>query len=460
LRDLRKENPQASEADLKEAVKSAVQAMINKARGPRRRADTQQATAESEAPRDTTRLPETRRVTRQDVPGPPSGRMLRGAESEVEQTHNYISRVGYNLHEAIWNRDAELIRSYRRALHSGIARAHETTKREAGARGWDPAAVDCMMREVEESTETLLPAGERVLMKLEEEARANWEERAIHQATQVTNLAGEAFETLSENRWSRRDCLEYQEELDWAMRTFRRICNEVDTASMSAKMRRTARARLDQVNSEYQRATRVVERLLQAHGGEYREEQKRRDNFRAGRTPDSRTECEDSIPMERRSTLPVNEILAAERRERSWESAAVPEGWSHPSAADRGREVGDLDMAGLNIGAPSRLRRGGRALPPTDASTPLGGDSGELPRTYSSSSARADYRRRLELNAQVSDEDIFFRREMNYLERGVGGFSSLQRAGAGESRGSPPVHQQDESVYATASEAGSERGRR
>ncbi len=51
---------------------------------------------------------------------------------------------------------------------------------------------------------------------------------------------------------------------------------EVDTASLSAKMRRTARARLDQVNGEYQRATRVVERLLQAHGGGYREEQKRR----------------------------------------------------------------------------------------------------------------------------------------------------------------------------------------
>jgi hypothetical protein len=49
---------------------------------------------------------------------------------------------------------------------------------------------------------------------------------------------------------------------------------------------------------------------------------------------------------------------------------------------------------------------------------------------------------------------------MNYPERGVGGFSSLQRAGEGESRGSPPVHQQDESEYATASEAGSERGRR
>ncbi len=67
---------------------------------------------------------------------------------------------------------------------------------------------------------------------------------------------------------------------------------------------------------------------------------------------------------------------------------------------------------------------------------------------------------RLELNAQDSDEDILFRREMNYPERGTGGLSSLRRAGAGENRGSPPAHQQDESEYATASEAGSERGRR
>jgi hypothetical protein len=118
---------------------------------------------------------------------------------------------------------------------------------------------------------------------------------------------------------------------------------------------------------------------------------------------------ESSIPMERRSTLPVTEILAAERQERSWESATVPGRWGHPSAADRGREVNDLDMAGLNIGAPMRLQRGGRALPPAGASTPLGGDSGELPRTYSGSSARADYRRRLELNTQDSDEDVLFR---------------------------------------------------
>jgi hypothetical protein len=173
------ENPHASEGDLKEAVKGAVQAMIAKARGQRRRADTQRVAAESDTPRDVARFPETCRMTRQDVPGPPSGRMLRGAESEVEQMHNYISRIGCNLHEAIRNCDADLIRSYRRALHSGIARAHETTNREAGARGWDPAAVDCMLQEVEESTATLLPEAEQVLLELEEEARANWAERAV-----------------------------------------------------------------------------------------------------------------------------------------------------------------------------------------------------------------------------------------------------------------------------------------
>jgi hypothetical protein len=239
---------------------------------------------------------------------------------------------------------------------------------------------------------------------------------------------------------------------------------------MPAKMRRVARARLDRVNHEYQRATRVVERLLQAHGGRqeerhppagggHREERKYRDDFGAGRAPDQRMEYEDSIPMERRPTLPVTEILAAERQERSWESAPVPGRLGHPSVADRGRGIGDLGMAGLNIGAPARLQRGGRALLATGASTPLGGGSGELPRTYSGSSARADYRRRLELNTQDSDEDVLFRQEMNYPERGAGGFSGLWRAGAGENRASPPVQQLDVSEYVTASEAGSERGR-
>ncbi len=163
---------------------------------------------------------------------------------------------------------------------------------------------------------------------------------------------------------------------------------------------------MSQVNSEHQRATRVVERLLQAHGSEYREKQKRRDNFRASRAPDSSTECEDSIPMERRSTSPVSEILATKRQERSWESMAVQGGWSQPGLVARSRGVGDLDMAGLNISAPMRLQRGGRALPPTDASTPLGRDSGELPRAYSGSSTRADYRQRLELKPRTETRTL------------------------------------------------------
>ena len=133
-------------------------------------------------------------------------------------------------------------------------------------------------------------------------------------------------------------------------------------------MRRMACARLDRVNSEYQRATRVVERLLQAHGGRqegrrppagggYRKEQKYRDDFGVGRAPDQRMEYEDSIPMERRPTLPVKEILAAERQERSWESATVPGRWGHPSIADRGRGLGDLGMAGLNIASREEAER-------------------------------------------------------------------------------------------------------
>ena len=97
---------------------------------------------------------------------------------------------------------------------------------------------------------------------------------------------------------------------------------------MPAKMRRMARARKDQVNHAYQPATRVVERLLQAHGGRQeerhppasggqRDERKYRDEFGARHSSEQRMEYEDSIPIERQPTLLATEILAAERQERS-----------------------------------------------------------------------------------------------------------------------------------------------
>jgi hypothetical protein len=44
-----------------------------------------------------------------------------------------------------------------------------------------------------------------------------------------------------------------------------------------------------------------------------------------------------------------------------------------------------------------------------------------------------DYRQRLELNTQDSDEDVLFLQEMRYPKRGAGGFSNLRRTG-GEQR--------------------------
>jgi hypothetical protein len=169
LETLVEENPQASSVDLKEAAECAMQALIAKnAKEQHRKPGTRQTVAAFKVQREALHLLKLRRAARQDIPGPPSGRMLLGAESKVEQMHNFISGIGTNPHEAIGNRDADLIRSYCRALNSGIACIHQAANREADARWWDPVTVNGMLQEVEESTATLLPAAEQVLQELEE----------------------------------------------------------------------------------------------------------------------------------------------------------------------------------------------------------------------------------------------------------------------------------------------------
>jgi hypothetical protein len=181
---------------------------------------------------------------------------------------------------------------------------------------------------------------------------------------------------------------------------------------MPAKMRRAARARQERVNHEYQRASRVVERLLRAHGGRpearhlpagngRRDERKYRDEFNTGHMPEERMEYEDSVPLDKLSTLPVADVLCAERQEQSWERAPGSR-WFQPTVTDRSRGIGDLGMVGLHIGEPARLQRGGRTLQPDGASTLQGGGPGEITSTYSGSSARVDYRRRLELSKRNS----------------------------------------------------------
>ncbi len=88
-------------------------------------------------------------------------------------------------------------------------------------------AVDGMLQEVEVSTAILLPAAEQVYCK-------NLRRESSLPCHTSHQLGRPGIDTLSENRWSRRDCTEYQEELDWVMRTFRRVCDEFDILSLLA----------------------------------------------------------------------------------------------------------------------------------------------------------------------------------------------------------------------------------
>jgi hypothetical protein len=101
-------------------------------------------------------------------------------------------------------------------------------------------------------------------------------------------------------------------------------------------------------------------------GSGRQDEQKYRDEFNAEHMPEERVEYEDSVPMDRRPTLPVADVLGAERQEQSWESAPGSR-WFQPAVNDRSRGIGDLGMGGLNIGAPAHLQRGRRMLQPAGA---------------------------------------------------------------------------------------------
>ena len=84
-RKLRDENPHASEVDLREAVKGAVQVMIARSREQRQRVGTQRVAAESETPREVLPLPEARREAHQDIL---AGSGIRsGTDAQLHQSH-------------------------------------------------------------------------------------------------------------------------------------------------------------------------------------------------------------------------------------------------------------------------------------------------------------------------------------------------------------------------------------
>jgi len=138
-----------------------------------------------------------------------------------------------------------------------------------------------------------------------------------------------------------------------------------------------------------------------------------RDGFLAGQEPAEGPEYGESIPMDRRPTLRVADILGAGRPEQSWDETPGS-GDVRPAQSERSQEIGDLGLAGLHIGAaPARLlARGRRVIQPP---------GGLLSRTFSGSSARVDYRQRLEMNTQDSLRPAQSDRSLEISDLGMSG---------------------------------------
>jgi hypothetical protein len=111
------------------------------------------------------------------------------------------------------------------------------------------------------------------------------------------------------------------------------------------------------------------------------------DGFLADHQHAGRPKCKESIPMDRRPTLGMADILGVGSKERFWDDMPGA-GCLHPAPSNRNQEIGDLGIARLHIGAPARLQRGRRAVQSGGSSTPLVRDPGELlSHTFSGSSA-------------------------------------------------------------------------
>jgi hypothetical protein len=85
-------------------------------------------------------------------PPPPSGRALRHAAPEINQTHGYFTNVAAALRQAIEVRDEKQIKSYRRSMRSAIVQMKEVATRTVQSQKWDPSLVAEFMQDVDGST--------------------------------------------------------------------------------------------------------------------------------------------------------------------------------------------------------------------------------------------------------------------------------------------------------------------
>jgi hypothetical protein len=123
----------------------------------------------------------------------------------------------------------------------------------------------------------VLGEADHVLKELEAENRDNWEQRAEMQAWRVISHTAIANENLRAADWTLRDCHEYLEELDDELRAWQRVARELSLSELSNKMRTTAKKRANDVDTEVNRARRLIERIILA--------------IESGEPPDQRSEA-------------------------------------------------------------------------------------------------------------------------------------------------------------------------
>jgi hypothetical protein len=175
IRQLVRDNPEAEPSAISEAAEEAVRTIVAQAIKSKELAR-QRGQLVGRATyldcRGSMQLPSPRENARETIPGAPTGMTLRRDDPEVQQADEYVCRVSTWLKQAIDTRRAEAIKSYRRALHSGLLRLEDAATRAAEARRWDLSLVDVLMQDVEGFTADLMREAGRMVQELAGEAGA------------------------------------------------------------------------------------------------------------------------------------------------------------------------------------------------------------------------------------------------------------------------------------------------
>jgi hypothetical protein len=317
-------------------------------------------------------------------------------EPEVHRADEHLGKLCQLLDRAIEERREEAIRSYRRGVQSALQRMEGTAERLVQANRWDTSLVGQLMNDVEGSVNYLLERAEDMLKWLASEAKKDWETRTRDQAQRTLNLAGEVFEGLRTDRWSYKDCEEYMKELSAAEKVLRKIIAEFKPSELSTQMRRAINLRQRNVNTEVERARRIVSRLMVEH------------------------ECQLTGPIRDLREEPIASATEVSRPATAEAETMTSTVTLQPRAPERNQENDNVSVV-----VPARARGAGLAMRilehynqsaalPAGNSTPTSESNSRLPEYTALSSVRRLRGVRLEINSRDEEEDMEFRQSRSY----------------------------------------------